>query len=101
MTIINFGRRCYEFILINNYIIFKIKVNLGKTTNQIIMKTLLVLFFTFCLSASLFSQTVIKGQIKDAKTGEPMLGVNIVVVGSLLSSFRGFKANLEIYFIRN
>ncbi len=53
------------------------------------MKRLTIgIFLLLCLSVSLFSQTTgkISGTIKDVETGEPLVGVNVIVEGAYLGA---------------
>lgn len=43
------------------------------------MKKLLFLFFVMCLCGTFFAQGIIEGKIFDAETGEPLVGVNILL----------------------
>ncbi len=60
------------------------------------MKPILTLFFIFCIGTSLFGQTTISGKVKDTRTGELMLGVNIVVVGKSLGATTDWKGNFVL-----
>ncbi len=60
------------------------------------MKFLIVFFFTFCIISSLFSQTVITGHVKDDKTNESMMGVNISVVGKTVGTVTDWEGNFEL-----
>jgi outer membrane receptor for ferrienterochelin and colicin len=60
----------------------------------------LLLFLSFCITFvfSLFAGTTgkISGTIIDAKTGEPLPGVNIVVVGTTYGAVTDFEGNYNI-----
>ena len=45
-------------------------------------QSLLLWMLLFFGSVSVFAQHVVKGRITDAKTGEPLVGVNVVLKGS-------------------
>lgn len=45
-----------------------------------------LIFFTILISSSAFAQNTFKARIKDAKTGEPLIGVNAIVEGTSLGS---------------
>ena len=56
---------------------------------------LIVLFF--CLSIDLaFSQTTVSGIIKDGSTGEPLIGVNILVKGTVLGTTTDFNGQFTL-----
>ncbi len=42
------------------------------------MKKIVVLFYTFIFTVSVFSQTTINGKVTDASTGEPLIGATII-----------------------
>lgn len=45
-------------------------------------QSLLLWMLLFWGSVSVFAQHAVKGRITDAKTGEPLIGVNVVLRGS-------------------
>ena len=50
------------------------------------MKELLTFLFLFHIGNALVGQTTVSGKIKDAKNGDPMTGVNVVVVGKSIGT---------------
>lgn len=44
-------------------------------------KQLICLLVMFCCSITVFAQHVVKGKITDTKTGEPLVGVNVILKG--------------------
>ncbi|MEK7718674.1 MAG: TonB-dependent receptor [Bacteroidota bacterium] len=60
------------------------------------MKILFSLFFMICLGTSLHAQSTITGNVKDAKTGVPMNGVNIVVVGKPFGTTTDSNGNFKL-----
>ncbi len=60
------------------------------------MRKLLLVAISFLFSTVLFAQTVVKGNVKDAKSGEPLPGVNIKVVGKSLGSTTDFDGNYTL-----
>ena len=61
------------------------------------MKKLIFSFSLFILGTSLFAQTVISGNVKDSKTGEPMLGVNVVVDGMSIGTTTDWEGNFWLH----
>ncbi|QMU63444.1 MAG: TonB-dependent receptor plug domain-containing protein [Flavobacteriaceae bacterium] len=57
-----------------------------------------VWFFIFVLlsGSTMFAQTTITGTVKDAKTGETLLGVNIKVLGKAVGTTTGFDGNFTL-----
>ncbi|HFS67236.1 MAG TPA: hypothetical protein ENK67_03395, partial [Flavobacteriia bacterium] len=60
------------------------------------MKKLLFIAITFLFSTVLFAQSTITGNVKDAKTGEPIPGVNIKIVGKALGTSTDFDGNFTL-----
>jgi outer membrane receptor protein involved in Fe transport len=60
------------------------------------MKKLLFIAITFLFSTVLFAQTTVKGNVKDAKTGEPLPGVNIKIIGKALGASTDFDGNFTL-----
>lgn len=60
------------------------------------MKILFSLFFVFCFGTSLFAQTTITGNVKDAKTGVAMQGVEIIVVGKSIGTTTYADGNFKL-----
>jgi outer membrane receptor protein involved in Fe transport len=60
------------------------------------MKKLLFIAITFLFSTVLFAQTTVKGNVKDAKTGEPLPGVNIKIIGKALGTSTDFDGNFTL-----
>ena len=53
------------------------------------------LFFTFVIlfSAAMTAQTTVTGTVKDAKTGETLLGANVKVSGKAVGTTTDFEGN--------
>ncbi len=60
------------------------------------MRKILLIAISFLFSTALFSQTVVKGSVKDAKSGEPLPGVNIKVAGKSLGTTTNFDGNYTL-----
>lgn len=60
------------------------------------MKILFSLFFVFCFGTSLFAQSAITGNVKDAKTGVAMQGVEIIVVGKSVGTTSDVDGNFRL-----
>jgi len=60
------------------------------------MKKLLFIAIAFLFSPALFAQSVVTGNVKDAKTGEPIPGVNIKIVGKALGTSTDFDGNFTL-----
>ncbi|MDP3644660.1 MAG: TonB-dependent receptor [Bacteroidota bacterium] len=60
------------------------------------MKILFSLFFLFCFGTALFAQTTISGNVKEAKTGVPLYGANIIVVGKLVGTTTDSAGNFTL-----
>lgn len=58
---------------------YQVKLNSCLMKNR---QSLLLWMLLFFGSVSVFAQHVVKGRITDAKTGEPLVGVNVVLKGS-------------------
>lgn len=74
---------------------------MSKSTLRIIATSVFILTLVMILSSSLFAQGVtgeIRGTIKDATTGEALIGANVVVTGTNLGASSNMTGN---YIIRN
>ncbi|NQU51547.1 MAG: carboxypeptidase-like regulatory domain-containing protein, partial [Bacteroidetes bacterium] len=60
------------------------------------MKGLFTLLFVFCFGTILFAQTTISGTVKDAKTGDLMQGVNIIVLGKSLGTVTDYDGKFSL-----
>ena len=60
------------------------------------MKKLFIIAISFLFSASMFAQTTVSGNVKDAKSGDPLPGVNIKVVGKSLGATTDFDGNYSL-----
>ncbi len=60
------------------------------------MKILSTLFFVFISGAALFAQSTITGNIKDAKTGDPMSGATIIVEGKSIGTMTDAEGNFAL-----
>lgn len=57
------------------------------------LRTLLLFLF---VSAGLYAQQIVKGTVKDATTGEPLMGASVVVKGTTTGVAADFDGNFEI-----
>ncbi len=57
------------------------------------LRTLLLFLF---VSAGLYAQQIVKGTVKDATTGEPLMGASVVVKGTTTGVAADFDGNYEI-----
>ncbi len=60
------------------------------------MRKLLVIAISVLFSVTMFAQTTVSGSVKDAKSGEPLPGVNIKVVGKSLGTTTDFDGNFSL-----
>ncbi len=60
------------------------------------MRKLFSIAISFLFSMTMLAQTTVKGNVKDAKTGEPLPGVNIKVVGKSLGTTTDFDGNYTL-----
>ncbi len=60
------------------------------------MKKLFIIAISFLFSATMMAQTTVKGNVKDAKSGDPLPGVNIKVVGKSLGTTTDFDGNYAL-----
>jgi iron complex outermembrane receptor protein len=60
------------------------------------MRVLFVLLSVFYFATTLFAQTTISGTVKNAKTGDLMQGVNIIVVGKSLGTISDSDGNFRL-----
>jgi len=66
-----------------------------------IMKKLLSVFFVLFISASMLAQTSITGSVIEAKTGQPIPGANIKVVGKSIGTTTDFDGNFSLKIAQN
>lgn len=66
--------------------------------NSVRCRTLLVALFTLVLSMGLLAQGKITGEVKDASTGEAIIGANVIIEGTVLG---GAADDNGVYFILN
>ena len=53
--------------------------------------------FLFCISVTFVqAQTIVSGQITDAKSGEGLVGVNIVIKGKVIGTVTDFEGNFSL-----
>lgn len=60
------------------------------------MKLLFSLFFVCGIGTALFAQSTINGNVKDAKTGIPLTGADIIVVGKPIGTNADAKGNFKL-----
>lgn len=60
------------------------------------IKKVLLLAFIVIGSSAIFAQTTITGTVKDAKTGETLLGANIKVTGKAVGTVTDFDGNFAL-----
>ncbi len=60
------------------------------------MRKLFTIAIAILFSSTLFAQTVVTGNVKDAKSGDPLPGVNIKVVGKSLGTATDFDGNYSL-----
>ena len=60
------------------------------------MKFFFSFFFLFCFGTALLAQTTITGYVKDAKTGVPLNGVNIIVFGKSIGTITDSKGYFKL-----
>lgn len=60
------------------------------------MRKLLLIATAILFSSTMFAQTIVSGNVKDAKSGEPLPGVNIKVVGKSLGTSTDFDGNYSL-----
>lgn len=65
------------------------------------MKKLLSVLFALCIGSVMVAQTVISGAVKEAKTGEPIPGANIKVVGKSIGTTSDFDGNFSLKIAQN
>ncbi len=66
-----------------------------------IMKKFVSVFFVFFISVSMFAQTSITGTVIEAKTGQPIPGANIKVVGKSIGTTTDFDGNFSLKIAQN
>lgn len=59
------------------------------------MRKLFVIAISFIFAGSMMAQTTVQGNVKDAKSGEPLPGVNIKVEGKSLGTTTDFDGNFS------
>jgi len=60
------------------------------------MKKLFIIAISLLFSVTMMAQTTINGNVKDAKSGDPLPGVNIKVVGKSLGTTTDFDGNYTL-----
>ena len=65
------------------------------------MNKFITVVFLLLLSATMWSQTVITGNVTDAKTGDPIPGASIKVVGKALGTSTDFDGNYSLKLSEN
>ena len=65
------------------------------------MKKLLSIIFVLFTGSVMFAQTSITGSVKEAKTGEPIPGANIKVVGKSIGTTTDFDGNFSFKVAQN
>ncbi|MHB1148576.1 MAG: TonB-dependent receptor [Lutibacter sp.] len=65
------------------------------------MKKLLSIIFVLFMGSVMFAQTSITGSVKEAKTGEPIPGANIKVVGKSIGTTTDFDGNFSFKVAQN
>ncbi|MCB0474755.1 MAG: TonB-dependent receptor [Flavobacteriaceae bacterium] len=65
------------------------------------MNKFITVVFLLLLSTTMWSQTVITGNVTDAKTGEPIPGASIKVVGKALGTSTDFDGNYSLKLSEN
>jgi len=63
-----------------------------------IMKKLLSVLFALLIGSVMVAQTTFSGSVKEAKTGQPIPGANIKVVGKSIGTFH-YKSSLLHLFL--
>jgi iron complex outermembrane receptor protein len=66
-----------------------------------IMKKLLSIIFVLFMGSVMFAQTSITGTVKEAKTGEPIPGANIKIVGKSIGTTTDFDGNFSFKVAQN
>jgi len=68
-----------------------------KTPNRILYKICVLLFVLFALNANIFAQNVtVKGIVTDAITNEPLIGVNVIVLGEKTGTISDINGHYQI-----
>jgi outer membrane receptor protein involved in Fe transport len=65
------------------------------------MKKLLSVLFALFIGSVMVAQTTISGSVKEAKTGEPIPGANIKVVGKSIGTTSDFDGNFSLKIAQN
>ncbi|HEY9168327.1 MAG TPA: TonB-dependent receptor [Lutibacter sp.] len=65
------------------------------------MKKLLSIIFVLFMGSVMFAQTSITGSVKEAKTGEPIPGANIKVIGKSIGTTSDFDGNFSFKIAQN
>ncbi len=79
---------------IKNKIFFVLCTHINQIKIQ--MRKLLFIAISLLFSVTMLSQTTVSGNVKDAKSGEPLPGVNIKVVGKSLGTTTDFDGNYTL-----
>ncbi len=66
-----------------------------------IMKKLLSIIFVLFMGSVMFAQTTITGSVKEAKSGEPIPGTNIKIVGKSIGTTSDFDGNFSFKVAQN
>ncbi len=61
-----------------------------------VLKPLFSAFLIIFLGLQAFSQTTISGQVTDVDSGEPLIGVNILVKGTVLGTVTDYNGNFSL-----
>jgi len=86
------------------FTIIRKKLYFASTLTNIIkdiMKKLLSIIFVLCMGSVMFAQTSITGTVKEAKTGEPIPGANIKVLGKSIGTTADFDGNFSFKVAQN
>ena len=60
------------------------------------MKKIVIFLFLFGFGTSLLGQTVVTGNVKDARFGDPMAGVNVIVQGTSIGTTTNWEGNFRL-----
>jgi hypothetical protein len=64
------------------------------------MRPLLTLLLAACVAGPALAQGSLRGTVTDARTGEPLPGVNVIVTGTTLGAATGFDGTYQIPGVR-
>ena len=70
-------------------------------TIQYIMKKLLSVFFVLFIGTTMLAQTSVSGSVIEAKSGQPIPGANIKVVGKSIGTTTDFDGNFSLKIAQN